>query len=87
VSFQKKLRSHRLKRGIASFSVILGREITIRTNHKMIAAIHSEVHQNPMLVGGGGSGFASWFVCGGGSGSGFDGITAPRFGGTGGFRS
>jgi hypothetical protein len=83
VTFQKKLRSQRLKRGIASRSVIIGNIITMMTNHRTIAAIHSDVDQMLRRTGGGGSGLTSWLELGV-SGSGFGSILL-FFGGTGGF--
>jgi hypothetical protein len=45
VEFQNKLRSQRLKLGIASFSVMTGSSIKIKMNQRNIAAIHSVVDQ------------------------------------------
>jgi hypothetical protein len=84
VTFQKKLRSQRLERGIASRSVMLGSIMTIRMNHATIAVSHSEVDHGLRRMGGGGSGFTSWLESGVG-GSGFDGSSPFSLGGTGGF--
>jgi hypothetical protein len=46
-----------LKPGIASFSVITGRNTTISTNHTKKAITQSKVDRNVKLFGGAGSGF------------------------------
>ena len=51
------VRSHLLKPGIASFSVITGSNTTIRRNHTQKAVTQSKVNRNVALFGGAGSGF------------------------------
>jgi hypothetical protein len=75
----KMLQNQRLNRGIASFSVMLGRRINISINQKKMAASHSDVAQKLRRTGRGGNGFTSWFDCGVGK-------PPPSFGGTGGLR-
>jgi hypothetical protein len=55
------VRSHLLKPGIASFSVITGSNTTISRNHTQKAAIQSKVDRNVQLIGGAGSGFDQAF--------------------------
>jgi hypothetical protein len=54
---QHKLLSHRLKPGIASFSVMIGRSMTMSRNHAQKPAIQSTVLVGARGVGGLGRGF------------------------------